>query len=90
MWTSDKTANFFALKLKPASWSYNKDNFVSFIMPTASNTGNFDVILEGPFGLGSLMHNVRIDNFNPFPLNHPDHSAYIPYQLPYLSGIPVS
>ena len=83
------TEPFVALKLDHSKWTSNSNNLVTFVMPTASAPGRVDVLIEGPYGIGSLIHNVKINNHNPFPINHPEHSSYVPYQLPYLTGIKI-
>jgi hypothetical protein len=79
--------NFKAVKLPTSSWTYDKDNLVTFVMPSASQRGYVDVILESPCGIGSLKKSVRFNTFNPYVSGHPEYSKHIPYQLPFLSGI---
>lgn len=81
--------SFTAVKLLTSSWSYNGDSFMTFVMPSASTTGNVDVVVENPGGYGKLTEHVRINTFNPFILGTPEYNSYVPYQMPYLSGIEI-
>ncbi len=79
---------FNAYKLDESLWKYNKDNFLMFIAPSAVNVqGKMDVIVEGPAGYGSLISSVKLNTFNPFDESLSEFTSYIPYQVPYLSGI---
>lgn len=80
---------FTAVKLLSSDWFYNKETLCSFIMPPPRCVGRVDVILEGPVGYGKLTDHVRINTFNPFVSGTPQHSSFIPYQFPFLSGIEV-
>ena len=84
---SSDYSNFFAAKLDKSMWTSNYDNSVSFVTPSAANTGRMDVILENIAGWDTLTHNVRINNFNPFETTMLSGVSFIPYQLPYLSGV---
>ena len=76
---------FFGVKLSAAEWkSVESNNFLTFIMPSASNIGNVDLIIEGPVGYGKLTQNVRYNTFMPCSSMN-----YAPYQVPFLSGIAV-
>lgn len=80
---------FTAVKIdKKNWWSLNHDTVV-FIMPSANQAGFVDVLVEGPYGVGSLIKNVRVNTFNPFLSCHPEHGNFVPYQLPFLSGIEI-
>lgn len=80
---------FTAVKLLSSDWFYNKETLCSFIMPPPQCVGRVDVILEGPVGYGKLTEYVRLNTFNPFVSGTPQHSAFVPYQFPFLSGIEV-
>jgi hypothetical protein len=80
---------FTGLKLLSTEWMYNKDNVISFIMPSINKEGRVDLIIESPAGYGLLTENVRINTFNPFFEGTTDHASFTPYQMPYLSGIPL-
>lgn len=80
---------FTAVKLLSSDWFYNRETLCSFIMPPPQCVGRVDVILEGPVGYGKLTEYVRLNTFNPFVSGTPQHSAFIPYQFPFLSGIEV-
>jgi len=82
-------APFLAVKLLSSGWTTDKGNFVTFVMPSADVPGRVDLIIENPNGLGSLVHNVRVNNFNPFSVDSPEYTSFVPYQLPYLSGIQI-
>jgi hypothetical protein len=88
---SANNPTFKAYKLKYTDWAYDKDSFLTFVAPVSVNTpGLLDLIVEGPAGYGTLTQFVRYNNFNPFlSSDEPEYSTYIPYQLPYLSGIEV-
>lgn len=89
--SSELSANyssFYGYKLDESSWKYNKDNFLMFVTPlSVSVSGKMDLIVEGPAGYGSLTSSVKINNFNPFDEHLSEYNNYIPYQVPYLSGI---
>ena len=80
---------FRGYKLPTEYWSYNKDNYLTFIMPSASEAGFVDLIVEGPVGYGLLTESVRVNTFNPFVSSDPKFATFVPYQMPYLSGIEV-
>lgn len=80
---------FFAVKLLSSSWHCNNIDSLTFIMPSASNAGFVDVIIENPGGYGKLTTNVRVNEFNPYSLTDEQYALYVPYQVPYLSGIEV-
>ncbi len=80
---------FTAVKIDSAKWSYDRDKQLTFVMPSASNPGLLDVILEGPAGYGKLTEYTRINTFNPFLSTQPEYTAFVPYQMPYLSGIEI-
>lgn len=85
---SANNPSFFAVKLPSNSWITNKDNFLSFLAPSAASPGKMDVILENRGGWDTLTNNVRINNFNPFSLIPSlSNTPFVPYQLPYLSGV---
>jgi len=81
---------FFAVKLPTNKWSTNYDNFMSFVMPSATIPGRIDLILENTGGWDSLINNVRINSFDPFA-TLPTLSTinFEPYQLPFLSGVEI-
>jgi hypothetical protein len=80
---------FEAVQLSLSAWSYNRDNFLTFLMPPTEHTGRVDLIVEGPAGYGKLTENVRINTFNPFEPSSPEYASFVPYQMPYLSGIQI-
>lgn len=80
---------FSGVKLLSSEWSYDKNHTLSFVMPSAQNVGRLDLIVEGPAGYGTLIQNVRINTFNPFPEDTPEHQEFIPFQFPFLYGIEV-
>jgi hypothetical protein len=59
-------------------------------MPSASNVGYVDVIVENPVSYGNLTDNVRINTFNPYVTGTSLHDNFVPYQVPYLSGIKIT
>ena len=80
---------FFGVRLLSSDWSSDNIDTVTFVMPSANSAGRVDVILEGPVGYGKLTDNVRINDYNPFDPLTPEYNSFIPYQMPYLSGIQV-
>lgn len=80
---------FSAVKLDASAWTSDNDVTVTFAMPSAASPGFVDVILEGPVGYGNLTQFVRRNTFNPFLSTDPYYLSYVPYQVPYLSGIEV-
>ena len=80
---------FTAVKLLSSDWSYDRDTFMTFVMPSATNGGRLDLIVEGPTGYGSLTNHVRYNDFNPFQVGTPEYDSFVPYQFPFLSGIEV-
>lgn len=83
------SVTFNGVKLQANTWNSDKDNLVTFVMPPLSSPGFVDILLQNPFGVGSLTKSVRINNFNPFHPNHPEYTSYIPYQMPFLSGVQI-
>ncbi len=82
---------FYGYKLDNNSWRYNKDNFLTFVAPSSIDTeGRMDLIVEGPAGYGTLISSVKQNTFNPFNETLVEYNNYVPYQVPYLSGIAVS
>ena len=80
-------APFVAVQLLSSEWAFDRNSFMTFVMPSANMTGKVDVIVENPVGYGKLTENVRINTFNPFVSSSPEYTTYVPYQMPYLSGI---
>ena len=81
--------SFSAVKINTTQWAYNKDNFLTFVMPSATTTGRIDLIVEGPVGYGKLTQSVRVNTYNPFLSGTPEYETFVPYQMPYLSGIQI-
>ena len=81
--------SFTAVKLLSSDWNYDRDSFLSFVMPPPQCTGRIDVILEGPVGYGKLTEYTRVNTFNPFLTGTVKHDNFVPYQFPFLSGIEV-
>tara|TARA_R110000868_G_scaffold294551_4_gene555082 strand:- start:102 stop:1283 length:1182 start_codon:yes stop_codon:yes gene_type:complete len=80
---------FTAVKLLSSYWAYNKDNYLTFVMPSAASTGRVDLVVEGPAGYGLLTKSVRVNTSNPFVSSSPEFASFVPYQMPYLSGIEI-
>jgi hypothetical protein len=80
---------FTAVKLASADWSYNRDTYMTFTMPSATNSGRVDVIVQGPLGYGKLTQGVRYSNLNPYPPQSLEWSNHVPYQMKYLQGIEI-
>ena len=81
---------FTGVKLLSSEWSYNRDTFMTFVMPSAASPGFVDVVVQGPAGYGLLTESVRYNDFNPFDLGSLEHDSFVPYQFPFLSGIKVN
>jgi len=81
---------FYGIKINQTSWESNKDNLVTFVMPSAQSTGRIDVIVESPAGYGTLTQNVRVNTFNPFLTSDSNYNSFVPYQLPYLLGVQIN
>lgn len=86
---SAKYPTFEGFALPSTMWSFNNDNFITFIMPSAASTGFVDIIVENEAGYGSLTQFTRVNTFNPFLSSTSEYDNYIPYQFPFLSGIKV-
>ena len=87
---SAEHTGFSAVRLPTSKWSTNYDNFLSFIMPSASIPGKIDLILENTGGWDTLTNNVRLNDYDPF-IALPSLSSleFEPYQFPFLSGIEI-
>ena len=81
--------SFFAVKLLTSEWSFDRVNFMTFVMPSANAAGTVDLIVENPVSYGKLIGGVRLNEFNPFDPSSAQFSLYVPYQMPYLSGIEI-
>ena len=86
---SAENPSFSAVKLEPSEWSFSGPDSIMFTMPSANELGFVDVILENLAGYGKLTQNVKVNTFNPYFSSSPEYSTYVPYQVPYLSGIKV-
>ena len=85
--TSVKYPPIMAVKLSSCTeWGYDDDSTIMFVMPSANCPGFVDVIIENPAGYGKLTENVRI---NVYPTGTFPPPSFVPYQLPFLSGIQV-
>jgi hypothetical protein len=78
-----------AVKIDSGYWTYNKNNLVTFTMPSANIPGTLELIIEGPVGYGKLTESVKIGTFNPYVSGTPEYENFVPFQLPYLSGIKI-
>lgn len=81
--------SFTGVKLLSTEWAYDRTSFMTFVMPSASAPGKVDVIMENQAGYSLLTQNVRINTFNPFDPTMPEYASFVPYQMPYLSGIEI-
>ncbi len=81
--------SFFAVKLLSSEWSFDRENFMTFVMPSANIPGKLDIIVENPVSYGKLIGNVKVNSFNPFPVGSHEYNSFVPYQMPYLSGIDI-
>ena len=86
---SAKYAPFVAVKLLSSEWASNGDSYMTFVMPYTTAPGKLDLIVENQGGYGSLTQSVKVNTFNPFVSGTPQYDTYVPYQLPYLSGIEI-
>jgi len=80
---------FTGVKLASADWSYNRDTYMTFTMPSATSSGRVDVIVQGPVGYGKLTDGVRPSTVNPYPPQSQEWLNHVPYQMKYLEGIEI-
>lgn len=80
---------FHGYEIDPSLWSSNNDNMTTFVMPSSQASGLIDVIVQGPTGYGLLTKNVHRNTYNPYLSSSPQFDTFVPYQVPYLSGIQV-
>jgi len=80
---------FTGYKVSSSNWVVNGDNLVTFIMPAPYEQGRVEIIVEGPAGYGLLTQNVRVNTLNPYLSSQPEYSTFVPYQMPYLSGVQI-
>jgi hypothetical protein len=90
---SDAFPSFFGVKLLSSDWvvASDKSTLTLTLKPLSSfaKTGFVDVIVEGIKGYGSLIENVPINTFNPYPITSPYYTTWTYEQLPFLSGLVV-
>lgn len=80
---------FSAVKLLSSEWAFNRDNYVTFVLPPTESSGKLELIIENPGGYGKLTESVRVNEFNPFIETSLEYASFVPYQVPYLSGIDI-
>lgn len=80
---------FTAVKLLTSTWASNNWDMLTFVTPSDTELGYVDIIVENEGGYGNLAGNVKINNFNPFEEGTSAYENYIPYQVPYLSGLKI-
>jgi hypothetical protein len=87
---SSSNPAFNGYKLETNNWNIDiEENLLTFVVPSISSIGTMDLILENQGGYSLLTKCVRINNFNPFKQGSDEFNEFVPYQLPYLSGIAV-
>jgi hypothetical protein len=80
---------FNAIKLEPTQFASNNDNFLTFVMPSASRGGFVDIILENDAGYGSLTRYAVKDSYNPYVPGTDDYVNFKPYVRPWSRGVEV-
>lgn len=78
-----------AVKIEEEYWKYDKNSLLTFVMPSANIPGTLELIVQGPQGYGKLTENVRINTLNPYISGTVEYDNFVPFQLPYLSGIKI-
>lgn len=81
---------FFGIKLSNTQYSSNNDNTITFTMPSASQGGFVDIIVENQAGYGALTRYVIKDTFNPYVSGTPEYESFVPYVRPWSRGIVVA
>lgn len=80
---------FSAIRLPNSVYTTNGNNLTLFSVPTASQNGFVDLIIENPAGYGKLTHYVIKSTLNPYPSSLNEHNTYVPYRKPWQDGIKV-
>ena len=80
---------FTAVKVLSSEWFFDRDSYMTFVMPSASCAGYVDIIVEGPVGYGTLTQNVRHNDYNPYKYQSQSWDDFIPYQMRYSFGIQI-
>ena len=80
---------FSATRLPNTSYTTNGNNLTIFSVPSASQTGNVDIILENIAGYGKLTEYCIKNTLNPYPSSLNEHNTYVPYRKPWQDGIKV-
>jgi len=81
---------FTAIKLSPDQYSSNNDNTITFVMPSASQGGFVDIIVENQAGYGALTQYVIKSTYNPYTPGTAEFEAFEPYVRPWSQGIVVA
>jgi hypothetical protein len=81
--------SFTAVKLLTSEWNSITDSSFVLTLPRTYNSGKLDIIVENIKGYGTLINNVPVNTSNPYTPGTSMYSAWIPVQLPYLSGFEV-
>lgn len=85
---SSENPPFFAAKLDKKYWATDYNMVVSFISPSANQTGRMNIVLENKGGWDTLTNNVRVNTLNPYSFSPLlSNTPFVPYQMPYLSGV---
>jgi hypothetical protein len=81
---------FYSKEVK--EFSYNRNNTLTFSMPSAAYAGYVDIIMSNEAGWGALTQYVvtPVSGFNPFLSGSALYDSYTPYQRPWKDGIIVN
>ena len=80
---------FMGVKLLTSTWTSDSWDMLTFVTPRSVQLGFVDVIIENEGGYGKLTSYARVNQFNPFEEGTEAYTTYIPYQVPYLSGLKI-
>ena len=80
-------APFTAVKLLTSEWFFDRDNYMTFTMPSATNAGFVDIIVENSVGYGTLAQHVKQNTYNPYKKATQIWDDFVPYQVKYAFGI---
>ncbi len=80
---------FYAIKVSPETYTTDDYSTFTFVMPSASQVGYVDVILQNPAGYGTVATYSVKQTFNPYLTGTPEYNNFIPYVPMWRKGIRV-
>lgn len=86
---STQNPGFYGVLIDSTQYKLNADTSITLIVPPPVRVGNIDIVLQNEAGWGSLSHYTIKNTINPYPLNHPLRSSWLPYEKPWKNGIMV-